>query len=87
MVENNYKIMIGNTFFKRSVLLTQFQFRTFASKFGKGEMRIPKQIEELMSRKLYKVPNHPLQIISSKIQDFFEQEKISDIEIPGEKFI
>jgi hypothetical protein len=47
---------------------------------------IPPHIFDLMDRKLYKIKNHPLQILVNKIEQFFKQEKISDIEIDGEQF-
>ena len=43
----------------------------------------------LTKRKIFKVPNHPINILVEKIREFFEAEngkKISDWNIPGEKF-
>lgn len=40
----------------------------------------------MTNRKIYKVPNHPLNTLITKIDDFFSNHKISDLQIPGEKF-
>jgi phenylalanyl-tRNA synthetase alpha chain len=42
---------------------------------------------DLLKRKLYKVPNHPISILTNKVKSYFESEKISDLQIPDEKFI
>ena len=48
---------------------------------------IPPQVEELLSRKLYKQENHPLAILTDKVVEFFAQpDRISDITVPNEKF-
>ena len=39
-----------------------------------------------MKRKLYKIPNHPISILSNKISAYFSKGEISDIKIKDEKF-
>ena len=47
---------------------------------------IPPRIEEKIGESIYKIPNHPLNIIRNKIFDFFENEKFSSMrsKIPNE---
>lgn len=78
--------MIAAQLLRQRQLPKPFIFRTFASKFGRAEKNIPPQILELLNRKVYRVPNHPISILSNKIKEYFEQSNISDIKIPGEKF-
>jgi len=60
--------------------------RSFASKLGKAEKNIPHQITDLLGRKVYRIPNHPIAILSNKIKEYFEINEISKIKIPDEKF-
>lgn len=47
---------------------------------------IPESILNITQRKIYKIENHPLKTLINKIDDFFANKKISDLNIPGEKF-
>ena len=49
---------------------------------------IPPNITELMQRKLYKDPQHPLSTLITKVETFFDAERheFSDVRVPGEKF-
>jgi hypothetical protein len=60
--------------------------RAFSTSAKDPYDNIPQGIWDLTERKIYKVPNHPIKILIDRVTGFFEQGKISDIQIPGEKF-
>lgn len=78
--------MFINMFIKRSSPLSVGR-RGFASKIGKAGLNVPPQIEEMMKRKLYNVENHPISILSNMVNNYFQTQKITDLEIQGEKFV
>ena len=49
---------------------------------------VPPSIEQLMQRKLYKNPQHPLSTLISRVEQFFDKDahRFSDVKVPGEKF-
>ena len=58
----------------------QLAVRSFSkAKVFKDEdyFNISNQIWDLTKRKLLKIPNHPLAILTTQVQDFFENHQIS----------
>ena len=47
---------------------------------------IPQGIHDLTKKKIYKIHDHPLNTLISRIEGFFTQQKVSDLVIPSEKF-
>lgn len=41
---------------------------------------------QMTQRKIYKINGHPLSTLIEKMEGFFSSGKISDLQIPGEKF-
>ncbi len=63
------------------------QLRLFSVSMAKDPYdNIPESITELTTRKIYKQNGHPLSTLIGKIDHFFTKTKISDLELPGEKF-
>lgn len=58
----------------KSFTLLSFSKYTFCSS-ANSIRNIPPRIEEKIGEKIYKIENHPLNIIKNKIYDFFENEK------------
>lgn len=46
---------------------------------------VPVSIEELMQRKLYKNPQHPLSTLITRIEHFFDSDahRFSEVRVPG----
>ena len=80
--------MIAGKLINRNIMMMHNNIkRSFASKLGKAGTNLPPQIKELTKRKLHKIPNHPLAIISNMVKEYFDTHTISDIQIEGEKFV
>ena len=81
--------MLTTNLFKRNLINSKMACRAFSSRDSPNAdpyNNIPKNIWDLTQRKIYKIPNHPIRILIDEVERFFKEEKISDIEIPGEKF-
>ena len=47
---------------------------------------IPPHIWALTKRRIWENPAHPIAILLGKIREYFDQEKVGVVDIPGEKF-
>ncbi|CDW74603.1 phenylalanine-trna probable [Stylonychia lemnae] len=80
-----------NKLFRQSHLANTLRTKTifrreFSTEVKDAFNNIPQGIKDLTSRKIYKTHNHPLNTLITKIEDFFLNKKVSDLQIPGEKF-
>lgn len=78
--------MISSAKLNRHFKGLQLNVRAFSTGQRDPYDNIPDSIMDLTKRKIYKVEGHPLSTLIEKIDTFFTQKKVSDLQIPGEKF-